>query len=98
MSRQLSRRIRRHRVRFTIFTLRIREKPPEIVEVKPVQNDASLEELFDEEVKNILGEISDTEEPMADKPIEKREDYLFNTPPDGQSIVCKLMDVRCFNE
>ncbi|KAK8805971.1 hypothetical protein WA171_007057 [Blastocystis sp. BT1] len=70
----------------------IEEKPPEAVPAESVQNGPSLEELFDEEVNNILGEISDAEEPVEEKPMEKREDYLFSTPPEGQSVACKLMD------
>ena len=81
-----------------IYKLINREKPPETVPIESAQNDTSLEELFDEEVKNILDEISDAEEPVEEKPTEKREDYLFNTPPEGQSVVCKLMDVQFFLE
>lgn len=77
-----------------IYKLINREKPPEAVPAESVQNGPSLEELFDEEVNNILGEISDAEEPVEEKPMEKREDYLFSTPPEGQSVACKLMDVQ----
>ena len=62
---------------------------------------------FDKEVQSILDEIrddsgdfnakgdseySDTkEEPTI--PVERREDYVFDCPPDGRSIMCQLGDV-----
>ena len=54
--------------------------------------------VFDEEVQSILeemeddkGEIDETEE--ATIPVERLEDYIFECPPDGRSIMCQLGDV-----
>ena len=48
----------------------------------------------DSEYSNAKGdsEYSDTkEEPTI--PVERREDYVFDCPPDGRSIMCQLGDV-----
>ena len=48
----------------------------------------------DSEYSNAKGdsEYSDTkEEPTI--PVERREDYVFECPPDGRSIMCQLGDV-----
>ena len=93
---KLSRGVRYHTVELERWILIHREKPPEKLPGEPIQEIASLEELFDEEVKDILGEINETEDHIEGKPIEKREEYLFVTPPEGESVVCKLTDVLFF--
>lgn len=54
--------------------------------------------VFDEEVQSILEEMKDDKEEIDGKeeitiPVERREDYIFECPPDGRSIMCQLGDV-----
>lgn len=54
--------------------------------------------VFDEEVQSILEEMEDEKEKIDGKeeitvPVERREDYIFECPPDGRSIMCQLGDV-----
>ena len=53
---------------------------------------------FDEEVQSILEEMEDDKGEGDGKeeitiPVERREDYIFECPPDGRSIMCQLGDV-----
>ena len=54
--------------------------------------------VFDEEVQSFLEEMEDEKEEIDGKeeitiPVERREDYIFECPPDGRSIMCQLGDV-----
>ena len=55
---------------------------------------------FDDEVMDILNEIEEREEERKlqnlerVKVSEKREDYLFECPPIGGSVMCKLENVK----
>ena len=55
---------------------------------------------FDDEVMDILNEIEEREEERKLQSLErarvseKREDYLFECPPIGGSVMCKLENVK----
>ena len=76
-----------------------KEKPipqPSVSEAIPTSEPSNG---FDDEVMDILNEIEEREEERklqsleTVKVSEKREDYLFECPPIGGSVMCKLEDV-----